>query len=309
MIATGKAHGKIILIGEHAVVYGQPAITIPLLDIPTKVQVKATSQQKSYINSTYYQGDLENAPNKFKGIVLLIALLSKDLPISKPVQLDIQSDLPLERGMGSSAATAAAITKAMFAYAHSTLTPQQLIQYTNFAEQITHGTPSGVDAVTVNSKSPIYYIKDKLTENFNMNIHGYLTIIDSGVTGNTGEAVHDLRILKNSQPAVIDPMLEELGQLTFQAQKSISNQQLTTLGNILTRAQNILKMLQVSTPQLDQLIKIANQAGALGTKITGSGRGGCLISLSDNLATAQNIAQQTKKNGAVRTWIQTLHQN
>lgn len=307
MTNCGQAHGKIILIGEHAVVYGQPAITIPLLDIPTTVTVQPTTTETT-IASQYYHGSLTNVLPELQGIATLIKLLMRDLPITQHLQLTITSQLPIERGMGSSAATGAAITKALFNYTHTPLEQATLLHYTNFSEKIIHGTPSGVDAVTVNSKQPIYFIKDQLIQPFTMNLCAYLVIIDSGITGNTGQAVHDLRVLKQQQPQLVNQKLSALGQLTNQAQSCLQKQQVTQLGHIFTQAQTLLHSLKISLPFLDQLIQVANQAGALGTKITGGGRGGCLIALAQDQTSAQAISQAVMKAGAHQTWIQSLQQ-
>ncbi|WP_181190299.1 mevalonate kinase [Bombilactobacillus bombi] len=304
-MGIGKTHGKVFLVGEHAVVYGQPAITIPLLDITTVAQVASQATNTITLDSNYYQGPLNNCPADLKGIAALIELLSKDLPIAPAFKVKITSDLPIERGMGSSAATGAAITKALFNYAQIQLPYADLIHYTNFSEKIIHGTPSGVDAITVNSEQPIYFIKNQLTQPFSVNLPAYLVIIDSGIKGNTGAAVHDLRVLKQQYPQKVNPQLEKLGLLTQQTRQALTNQDLQQLGQIFRQAQTILQELKISNQQLDDLVSLANQAGSLGTKITGGGRGGCLIALAATKKHAQNITQAVKDQSQ-QTWIQSL---
>ncbi|RHW45979.1 mevalonate kinase [Bombilactobacillus bombi] len=305
MIGIGQTHGKIILIGEHAVVYGQPAITIPLLDIPTIVKITPIDESISQLSSRYFEGPITNCPPELAGIRILIELLTKDLPIATTFKVAINSYLPIERGMGSSAATGAAITKAMFDYAKVPLEYSELIHYTNFSEKIIHGTPSGIDAITVNSQQPIYFIKNKITQPFSMNLAAYLVIIDSGIKGNTGAAVHDLRVFKQQQPQIVNPLLEQLGDLTQQTQQAIAQHDIKTLGQIFQTAQNILQTLNISNANLDKLVSTANLAGALGTKITGGGRGGCLIALAPTKTIAQKITQAVSSQ-AQKVWIQSL---
>ncbi|NVY95823.1 mevalonate kinase [Lactobacillus sp. DCY120] len=305
MIATGKAHGKLILVGEHAVVYGQPAITIPLLNLQVQATVK--SAPAAYLSSDYYQGLLAQAPQDFAGIKSLVNRLEEDLKLEPTtLALQINSALPLERGLGSSAATGAAICRAFFALAQKDLSCQTLINYTNFSEEIIHGTPSGVDAATVNSKQPLYFIKNQETSPFAMNFHGYLVIIDSGIKGKTGAAVAALRLLKKEQPEFVNPRLEELGSLAQQARKLLQTDGLLELGQVFRAAQKILRELQISNQQLDQLVQGASQAGALGTKITGGGRGGCLVALASDFDQAQKIGQAVLRQGAAQVFFQDL---
>lgn len=306
LLGIGKTHGKIFLMGEHAVVYHQPGITIPLINLPTTVQVTTAQGSETYLNSQYYQGPLSHSPIELKGIKALIELLLQDLPISKPLQIQITSELPIERGMGSSAATGAAITKAMFNYAQVKLDYQQLLHYTDFSEKIIHGTPSGLDAITVNSQQPIYFIKDQLTQPFSFSLPAYLVIIDSGIKGQTGAAVHDLRLLKQQNPQQVTQQIQQLGTLTKQTYKLLKQPDVAGLGSLFQQAQTILQQLKISNSFLDELVDLANQAGALGTKITGGGRGGCLIALAANKTQAQKIAQAVK-GSAHQVWIQALN--
>lgn len=303
---TSATHGKIILMGEHAVVYGQPAITIPLLNLNTQVEVQPSLQAADYLDSTYYCGPLAQVPPSLEGIAALIKLLIKDLPIESHLKIKVLSDLPIERGMGSSAATGSAICKALFAFANTRLTYEDLLHYTNFSEKIIHGTPSGVDAVTVNASQPIYYIRPDRISTFNMNLQGILVIIDSGMRGNTGAAVHDLRILKQHRPQLVEPLLQELGSLSQQTKQAVSSNQLPRLGQLFQSAQQILQTLQVSNHQLDILCQRTQAAGSLGTKITGGGRGGCLISLAADQTTAQHIKTAALAAGAQQVWLQPL---
>lgn len=306
-IGIGTTHGKVILMGEHSVVYGQPAITIPLLTLPTVAKVIKTNEDQSYIDSGYYKGPLEEAPKDLQGIKNLIELLIKDLPISSNIIVQIESSLPIERGMGSSAATGAAITKAMFSFVKEKLDRDTLFHYTNFSEKIIHGTPSGVDAATVISKKPIYFIKNRLIKSFHTNINGYLIIIDSGVKGNTGEAVHDLRILKNEHPNYVNTRIKKLGNLTNKSKATLKDNELNKLGKIFNHAQKILRELKISNQTIDELVSTANTAGSLGTKITGGGRGGCIIALADSFEKANKIAEIAKNKQAENVWIQPLN--
>ncbi|MFH5811499.1 mevalonate kinase [Companilactobacillus sp. FL22-1] len=301
----GKSHGKTIIMGEHAVVYGYPAFAIPLLSTPVIVKIKQSSENN--LISKYYAGKIDRIPDSLSGVKYLIALLDEKLNTShQNYTISIDSGLPIERGMGSSAAIAAAITRAFFDAFGERLDHQTLIDYVNKSETVTHGKASGLDALTVSSEDPIKFSKNDAPKHFNFNSDGFIVIADSGVKGRTKETVADVRQMYDDQPEKTGAYLEQLGDYATKASSYLTNGNLKKLGLVFSLANEVLTKLKLSIPKTDKLIDAANNAGALGSKITGGGRGGCIICLARNLKNAQMIQKALIKSGAEQTWIQPL---
>ncbi|GEO57095.1 mevalonate kinase [Companilactobacillus bobalius] len=301
----GKSHGKTIIMGEHAVVYGYPAFAIPLLSIP--VIVKMQQSKENSLISKYYAGKIDKIPDSLSGVKYLVSLLDSELNKDHlNYTINIDSGLPIERGMGSSAAIAAAITRAFFNFFNKDLSHQLLLDYVNKSETITHGKASGLDALTVSSDDPIKFGKDVEPEHFNFNSDGFIVIADSGVKGRTKETVADVRKMYDQEPKKIGAYLQQLGDYATQASDYLIKGNLKKLGLVFTLANEALTKLNLAIPKTDKLIEAANHAGALGSKITGGGRGGCIICLARNLKNAQMIQKALIKSGAEQTWIQPL---
>lgn len=301
----GKSHGKTIIMGEHAVVYGYPAFAIPLLSTPVIVKIKQ-SQENSLI-SKYYAGKIDQIPDSLSGVKYLINLLDEELNHDRVnYTISIDSGLPIERGMGSSAAIAAAITRAFFDCFNQKLGHTTLLDYVNKSETITHGKASGLDALTVSSEYPIKFGKNEAPKHFTFNSDGFIVIADSGVKGRTKETVADVRKMYETDQEKVGAYLKQLGDYATEASNYLINGNLKQLGLVFSLANEILTKLKLSIPKTDQLIEAANHAGSLGSKITGGGRGGCIICLARNLKNAQMIQKALIKNGAEQTWIQPL---
>lgn len=308
-LGYGQSHAKIILIGEHAVVYGQPAIALPLHAITAKAHLKITKTQKKIIKSSYYDGTLEQVPKTMLGIRHLIEYLSENLlPTKQGFELTITSQLPAERGMGSSAAVAVAIIRSFYSYAQIKLSNDKLLKLAEISEVDTHKNPSGLDAATSASDTPIWMIRKKEIYPIPIKLQAYLVICDSGIKGQTSSAINIVKQRLLLDPKKTQMIINSLGDLTSQTRSLLGTQNVTTLGEILNQAQEYLKQLGVSLPEIDHYLQIARQNGALGAKLTGGGRGGCFICLTKDYATAFNLAKILKKHGVTRTWIESLAQ-
>lgn len=304
--ATGSAHGKIILIGEHSVVHHQPAIAIPFTSATVDVFIDPIMGDV-LIDSLYYKGKMKEAPaslNNLKetlhGVALYLGVQAKDMKIT------INSSIPSERGMGSSAAVATALVRALFDYFDRALSHDLLNQFVDVAEKIAHGNPSGIDASVVRSDDAVYFIRNQKTEHFDSHLPAYLVVADTGQEGETIHAVTDVGKLVADERTDGRKWIEELGQLTIEAQKKIEEVKVKELGQILSRAQVLLKNLTVSNNALDQLVASAMEHGALGAKLTGGGRGGCMIALVETFEQAETLADKLIEAKAIKTWIHPL---
>jgi len=298
---NGEAHGKIILIGEHSVVYNHPAIAIPFLE--GKIHVNLYKSKKDEITSQYYKGSLDGIPDKLSPIKDLIIALKKDVN-NKSYCYEIKGNLPIGAGLGSSAAIGAAITKAIFKAANKPLNSETLFNWTQYFEKSAHTNPSGIDALCVNNTNGWYFTKTNF-EHLTFDLNAYLIIGNTMHKAPTKESVEHVKMLceksKDYQNSI-----ETLGQLTIKSKGAIINHNLKALGNYMNQAMEHLSYLELSTEIIDDLTSSATDHGALGAKLTGGGMGGCVIALCDNLKTANKVkeAWQTKHN--IDVWLMAL---
>lgn len=305
--AQGVSNAKIILIGEHSVVYGQPAIALPLTTVNVKITIQKIDAPETVIESSYYNGSLDTLPSSMVGFKNLIDFLMIKNNISDHFKFIINSDLPAERGMGSSAAVAIALIRAFYNYLNKPLPKTRLLNLANIAEKATHKNPSGLDAATSASQEPIWLVRNQELKNIPINLDGYLVICDSGVKGKTSEAISLVKERLIQHPDETQKLIENLGQLTFSTKDALATNDFETLGNNFNDAQKILAALGVSSPELDHLIKISLKNGSIGSKLTGGGKGGCFINLVKTKADAEKLSQILLDAGATKTWIEPLN--
>ncbi|USS92306.1 mevalonate kinase [Fructobacillus americanaquae] len=301
----GHSHAKAILIGDHAVVYQQPAVAIPLLNLEVTASVQAIASGQTVILGDQ-AFDIANLGADLEGLrQLIVALLANLVEPDQPFLLEVQSLIPQERGFGASAALATAITRAFFDWTGQGLSQDQLNFYTNLAESISHGSPSGIDAATVSAVEPVWFHQQQI-DSFQTNLEATLVLADTGVRGQTVRAVNIVKdqLKKNYEPTW--GAINHLGQLAFLVKEALANNDPKTLGQLFTDAHKDLQTLQVSHPKLDTLVNAALAADALGAKLTGSGIGGAMFALAKNNDHAQKIATALKRAGAKETWIQPL---
>ncbi|HLQ39946.1 MAG TPA: mevalonate kinase [Tetragenococcus sp.] len=299
----GQSNGKIILIGEHAVVYGEPAIAFPFCG--TQVTVTVEEAEENKLASRYHVGLLEYAPEKLRSITNLSKNLQSYLHTPN-FHLEIESSIPAARGMGSSAAVAVAITRAFFNWQEQTLADETLLSFVDFAEKIAHGNPSGIDAAAASGKQPIFFAREQAISTFPMNIDAYLIVADTGILGQTREAVQAVAQRLKTFNGSTNLALQEIGLLTDQAKIAIIDNQPEILGQLMNQAQKCLRSLSVSNQQLDQLIQLVLDHHALGAKLTGGGRGGCFLVLTKTRQQAEKLVQLLQNHGIAKTWVQGL---
>ena len=288
-VGVGQAHSKIILIGEHAVVYGYPAISLPLLEVEVTCRVvPAAAPWRLFEEDTLSMAVYAS----------LEYLNIKDAYI----RCQIDSAIPEKRGMGSSAAISIAAIRAVFDYYQAELPRDVLEILVNRAEMIAHMNPSGLDAKTCLSDQPIRFIKNVGFEELAMDLSAYLVIADTGVYGHTREAI---QVVESKGKEAL-PFLYSLGELTQQAEEAIKARDAVMLGEILTKAHGNLKEIGVSSLEADALVETALDHGALGAKMSGGGLGGCIIALAADDRQAQDLAERLEEKGAVQTWIESL---
>lgn len=288
-IGVGKAHSKIIWMGEHSVVYGYPAIAIPLQGIEVECRIYPADEK---IHFDYYD-TLSTAV-----YAALEYLNHTDVAVS----YDIRSEIPQKRGMGSSAAISIAAIRAVFDYFEQSIDMETLEILVNKAEIIAHSNPSGLDAETCLSDKAITFIRNIGFSTLDLDLDAYLVIADTGIYGNTREAVEKVAQAEEANL----PHLAALGDLTEMVQKAIQAKTISEIGPLMTKAHSHLQAIGVSIDKADQLVQISLENGALGAKMSGGGLGGCIIALAQTKAQAEKISKALTEGGAVQTWIEKL---
>ncbi|HEL0027313.1 TPA: mevalonate kinase [Streptococcus equi subsp. zooepidemicus] len=288
-IGYGKAHSKIILMGEHSVVYGYPALALPLKDIEVTCRIFPATKPLAFD----FYGPLSTA---------VYAALEHLGCLAEPIHYDIMSQVPQKRGMGSSAAVSIAAVRAVFSYFGKPLSNELLEILVNKAEIIAHTNPSGLDAKTCLSDKAIKFIRNVGFDTIDIHLNAYLVIADTGIQGHTREAVNKVAQFEEENL----PHLAKLGCLTEAVEQAIKTNDCLAIGRFMTQAHESLKAIGVSVAKADQLVAAALEAGALGAKMTGGGLGGCMIALAERITDAQQISKKLKEEGAVNTWIQIL---
>ncbi|MDN6028793.1 MAG: mevalonate kinase [Lactobacillus sp.] len=288
MQTSYRAHGKVIIIGEHAVVYGYNAIAIPIkaLHITTTI---TPSVAKNWLGTARYHGPLAQAPSEYNGLKYVITTLLGRVNAPAPIKVTYTGEIPIERGLGSSATVALGTTKALSAYLKLKLTEADTMAITNHAEMINHGKASGLDAATVHADFPVFFNREAGPAEFKAKLGATLLIIDTGELGNTREAVALVKKQLTTHPKAPE-QLARLGHLTDLTKIAWEGHDATEVGHYFNEAQAILAAFHLNTPLIDQLQQVASRYQPYGFKLSGGGLGGIVLCLCQNRMQAEEIA-------------------
>ncbi len=232
MTTHASAPGKIILLGEHAVVYGQPALAVPVSQIRAQAVVDSLPDQP--MGSVFIDApdvgrhaDLADLPpnDPLAAVVRLTLAACGGSPVPA-FSLAIQSDIPVAAGLGSGAAVSVAVTRAVSAFVGVELTLEQQCEIAFEVEKIHHGTPSGVDNTVVTFAAPVYFVKGRPPEPFAIKTPFSLVIADSGIASPTAQAVGRVRRAYETQPEKVGPILEAIGDITRAGRLAIAEGEL-----------------------------------------------------------------------------------
>lgn len=275
-----SAAGKIILLGEHAAVYGRPAIAVPVSTLRAYAAItpnkgRLTISSADFDNRTFDDGR-PNPLEKMRSLTLDCLQVS-----AAGGEIVIRSDIPIARGLGSGAAVSAALGRAI-ALLHGRVIPDDVLNRLVFeVERIHHGRPSGIDNTVVVYERPIYFVKDKMMDRLEIKRPLRILIADSGQASLTREAVAKVSQLYRRHPDSTWAILAAIGAVVEQARACLRAGDHRRLGELMTDNHRQLQRLRVSSARLDGLVEAALSAGALGAKLSGGGLGGNMIALVD----------------------------
>lgn len=308
------APGKIILFGEHAVVYGRPAIASPLSEVRARAIVETSPRPGIHLiapdlNVVRHLADA-NEQDPFALAVRQVQTAA-NLPTLPDLTITVTSQIPIASGLGSGAAITAAVIRALGTYLGLTdlLTDEWISDRTFEVEKVHHGTPSGIDNTVVTYERPVYFVRQQprnRIETFHVARPLHLLVADTGVRSSTKIPVGDVRRQWQADPRRFEALFDACGRITQLARVAIETGDVTAVGHLMGENHVVLQDMTVSSPELDTLVDAALHAGALGAKLSGAGRGGNMIALVNGEAQATAVVDALRHAGATGILRSTL---
>ena len=284
--AEASACAKLILLGEHSVVYGYPAIAVPLPSLRLHVRLK-------WADRDLVKASVE--PEDTGKIVQSLNVARKFLNYNKHMEIEINSGFPMKARLGSSAALNVAIVKALADMECASLSTERISSIAYEMEKIFHGTPSGIDTTVSAYEKPIYFIKGKPPEFIKIKKPLSIIIANTGISASTKEVVAEVRSRREAEPGKYDAIFSKIGEISRKGRECIEEGNIDELGRLMSQNQQLLKEIGVSSPEIDRLVDVSMKNGSLGAKLTGAGKGGCIAALASP-EDAGRIAEALKRH-------------
>lgn len=277
------AFGKIILFGEHSVVYDRRAIAASLpIPIESKVSESPDGKTRLLIPAWDLNHCLNELPAFSRTLDMAVAKLLELTGLQhKPMTIEVTPHLTSGAGLGSSAAICVSILRSLSETYDLGLDDAQVCAHAFEAERIFHGNPSGLDNTISTYGGMMLFQKGEppLIEQLSCRTTIPLVVALSGQPGDTKKTVAIVRERWQQNPAAYEFLFDAVDQVVGKAEQAIRENDLKTLGLLMTHNHGILRTLGVSTTHLDVLGDIARKHGALGAKLTGGGGGGAVIAV------------------------------
>jgi len=324
MNVTASAPAKVILTGEHFVVYGEPAVVMAI-DCYVHVTVSERLDRAVHIVSDLgisglYAGNKYSpekrgpqAENVLRPVNIAAKTVLDLLEKKTGLEIKVDSQIPVAAGLGSSGALAVATVAAVGKLFGTDFSRDELIKLSFDSEKFVHFEPSGIDQTISSSGGVMVYRKGKRPNPIEVKSEIPIVIGNTGVPRKTGDLVNAVRKRLNDFPDVLEPIVHAAGDLSTRAVKALLDGNLKRLGELMSINHGLLSAIGVSNEPLDRLVYAARKAGALGAKLTGAGGGGCMIALS-TLEDREKIADAIreaggatiiakKTNAGVQVWV------
>jgi mevalonate kinase len=314
--ASASAPGKVILFGEHAVVYGQPALAAPVTQVRATATVEPSGGDDIWIeardlNRRCRLGDAGESDPLAAAVRLALEQLPdhgswpRPGPSGPGFVVAVESTIPIASGLGSGAAVGTAVVRAIAAYLGVNATNDKVSAIVFEVEKLLHGTPSGIDNTVVAYERPVYFVKGQPPALLDVARPFRLLIGDTGLPSPTRITVGDVRAARQREPERYEQLFRAIGDLASAARGIIEAADPADLGPLMNRNHDRLRELGVSCAELDALAAAARAAGALGAKLSGGGRGGNMIALVTS-ETEAAVSAALGRAGAKRVIATTI---
>lgn len=281
-----QGHGKIILLGEHAVVYGSHAIAAPVpLAIEASVQASNTDGVTLLIPRWGVEARLDTDPAHRNALQQSLAIIFERLDLTgRAMRIEVFPRVPRAVGLGGSSAMAVAIIRALNEHFSLGLTDEGVNALAFACEEVAHGTPSGIDNTVATYGHPLLYRRavgeqPTLMRPIKLTRPIPLVIGISRKESLTARTVGAVREAWKKNPALYEDIFHRIDHITLQGLDAAQQDDLDQLGELMNVCHGLLNALRVSSPEIEDLVEIARRHGALGAKLTGGGGGGSIIAL------------------------------
>jgi mevalonate kinase len=278
MHRLSHACGKVILLGEHAVVHGQPALAAGLPGgIVLEAQPREDALAPSKVAIPDWDLDVVLHPDSDHPVAraCLEVLGLCDGPVTGWV-IRGRSELPARAGLGSSAALTVALARLVLG---QDAPIETVVDASMAGERIFHGEPSGIDSEVAARGGVVRFVRGERAEPIPLGRSLRLVVVPSGIGRSTAIQVAKVRAKLERMPRLARPVVELLGVAVGLGIAAIQANDLEQLGEIFSTAHELLTVLDVSSPELDALCSLARSSGALGAKLTGAGGGGSIVAV------------------------------
>ncbi len=276
--STGEACGKVILFGEHAVVYGTPAIAAGIERAARASATRTdTPQSRLLLGQREVVADATGSDDLGRALHALLHVA----PVLPPLRIEARSDLPAGGGLGSSAALAVAISRAVQAFSETNTADAEAVALARAEawERVFHGNPSGIDAMAASRGGIFRYTRAEGARVLHPAKDLVLCVGWSGTPSSTRETVELIATRMAKDPPIVKNSIAAIHSIVDAAASAIASGHHATIGKLMNMNQLVLSGLMVSTAELEELCALARDHGALGAKLTGGGGGGSVIAL------------------------------
>ncbi len=302
MTGKGIGFGKTILFGEHFVVYGLPAIASAISDY-TLAEVEEGEEGLTLIdNRPAVEGYKEVKQGEIsRGLELILNFMKIDVN-KTPLKITLSGNLECASGIGASAALASSIARALSEHFDLNLNDDQINEIAYEGEKGSAGTPSGVDNTCSTYGGMIVFEKNlgggpNKIQRIEVSNPFEIVMANTGITQETKEVVADVKKEKDKDPEKFDRIINEYKKTFEDALISLKKGDIKNAGRLMDKNQELLRQITVSCPEVERIVSVAKKNGALGAKLTGTGRGGLVICLSPDSKTTEKISEAMEKEG------------